>query len=187
MAPWSHRRCGSTTFLSHEQLVHLSHGIDNARRFRLQQRLQFADDSRNWRPSAVTVATISATVHQRVCLRRSGRQWRHFMRGAHGVMQQVIGGVSSESPTLPRAMGLCLRESGDHFSGHSFADRPIFKVQGRSSIAVIPIISDPGYFGKTDPNAFCPGSIANKYANGCTHRPGGTPAERVLRAGANQP
>ena len=53
------------------------------------------------------------------------------------------------------------------------------KVQGRSSsIAVIPTTSSTRrYFGKTDPNAFCPGSTTNKYANGCapTGRVGTSP------------
>jgi hypothetical protein len=107
---------------------------------------------------------------------------RHFMSGAHGVMQQVIGGWSLSGITniaTGNPFTVYANPAIDFSGFNSFADRP--DIQGSGPLVINrgnpDNFFDPGYFGKTDPNAFCPGSTTNKYANGCapTGRVGTSP------------
>ena len=107
---------------------------------------------------------------------------RHFMSGAHGVMQHVIGGWSLSGITniaTGNPFTVYANPAIDFSGFNSFADRP--DIQGSGPLVINrgnpDNFFDPGYFGKTDPNAFCPGSTTNKYANGCapTGRVGTSP------------
>ena len=107
---------------------------------------------------------------------------RHFMSAAHGVMQKVIGGWSLSGITniaTGNPFTVYANPAIDFSGFNSFADRP--DIQGSGPLVINrgnpDSFFDPGYFGKTDPNALCPGSTTNKYANGCapTGRVGTSP------------
>jgi Carboxypeptidase regulatory-like domain len=97
---------------------------------------------------------------------------RHFLGGAHGIVDQVFGGWSISAITNIASGNpfTVYANPAIDFSGfNSFADRP--DIQGSGPLVINrgnpDNFFDPAYFGKTDPNALCPGSTTNKYANGC--------------------
>jgi len=97
---------------------------------------------------------------------------RRFLGNAHGVVDQLLGGwsLSSISNIATGNPFTVYANTAIDFSGfNSFADRP--DIQGTGPLVINrgnpDNFFDPAYFGKTDPNALCPGSTTNKYSNGC--------------------
>jgi hypothetical protein len=109
---------------------------------------------------------------------------KHFLSGAHGFVQQILGGWSLSGITN-LATGnpfTVFANTAIDFSGfNSFADRP--DIQGTGALVINrgnpDNFFDPAFFGKTDPNAFCPGSTTNKYSSGCA------PTGRLGTSGRN--
>jgi hypothetical protein len=97
---------------------------------------------------------------------------RRFLGNAHGVVEQLLGGWSLSSITNIATGNpfTVFANTAIDFSGfNSFVDRP--DIQGTGPLVINrgnpDNFFDPAYFGKTDPNALCPGSTTNKYSNGC--------------------
>jgi hypothetical protein len=107
---------------------------------------------------------------------------RRFLTGAHGLMQQALGGWSLSGITniaTGNPFTVYANPAIDFSGFNSFADRP--DIVGSGSLAINrgdpDHFFDPAFFGKTDPNALCPGSTTNNPANGCapSGRVGTTP------------
>ncbi len=109
---------------------------------------------------------------------------KQFLSGAHGFVEQILGGWSLSGITN-LATGnpfTVFANTAIDFSGfNSFTDRP--DIQGTGALVINrgnpDNFFDPAFFGKTDPNAFCPGSTTNKYSSGCA------PTGRLGTSGRN--
>jgi hypothetical protein len=107
---------------------------------------------------------------------------RRFLTAAPGYVNQILGGwsVSGITNLTTGHPFTVFANTGVDFSGfNQFLDRPDIAGSG-------PLVLDrgnpdrffdPAYFGKTDPNAFCPGSTSNRWSQGCapTGRVGTSP------------